>query len=416
MIQNKLTNYLIPNSINSFLKTFFILNSIIFTIIVLLNVFFDIKIVAYTDYTDIFGDFLKAADSLHITKLWDGENYYDFLLEKKGIHHVVPPFTIFIWAISSYAIKYFLNKYLFYFIFFVLPLCILFIYKSLKFKNFYILLFSYPILIAIQRGNVAILVFIFLFSSFYFFKKEKIITSIFFLILATSLKVTPLLFILLLFDYKNIKKSIKIFLIFILTLLTFNILIIFLNKLLVNRNIYDSMNFFKYLKVYNSYAIEKLGGLRYGSSLYMPILTSFKVFSNNLFRYFTLLNPYLFNLLIFTIFFFIKNKINSIKYYLNDENIKLELITICFLLFMPVTADYYLILLFLPLIFIPFSYFSNIKILAYLLLLIPKEIINTNIFIGKDLPVGAFINPILLLLILFDILKIFNFSEKLPKY
>jgi hypothetical protein len=78
---------------------------------------------------------------------------------------------------------------------------------------------------------------------------------------------------------------------------------------------------------------------------------------------------------------------------------------------MPVTADYYLLLLFIPLILIPFQHFSFQKKICYFLLLLPKEIINTNIFIGKDLPIGAFVNPILLTIILFDILNLINFNK-----
>lgn len=411
MNTKKLFEHFELNNFQSFIRIFFTLNSTIFTIVVLLDVFFNIKISAFSNYIDIFGDFLKAADSLHITKLWEGVNHYDLLLEQKGVHHVVPPFTIFIWALSSYLIKYLLNKYFVYFIIFILPIFILFLYKSFKIKYFFVLLFSYPILMAIQRGNVAILVFICLFLFYFYYKEEKIYFSLFFLVLATSLKVTPLLFFILFFNFNNIKLLIKNVFIFLSMLFTFNILIIYLNPLLVDINIYDSRQFFKYIKAYNTYAIESFGGLKYGSSLYMPILTIIKIINNNLFRLFIKINPYLFNLFIFTIIYFIKNKINSIRFYFNNDNIKLELITICFILFMPVTADYYLLLLFLPLIFIPYSYFSEIKKISYLLLLIPKEIINTKYFIGIELPIGAFINPILLLIILFDILKIFNESK-----
>ena len=412
----KLSRYIIPNNFQNFVKYFFILNSIIFTFIILLEVFLNVNVKAYYNYNDIFGDFLKAADSLHIVKLWNGINHYDLLLEQKAVHHVVPPFTIFIWAVSSYLIKFFFNKYLFYFLIFIFPIFVIFLYKSIKVKYFFILLLSYPILFAIQRGNVAILVFIFTFFSYYFYIKDKIILSLIFLVLATSLKVTPILFIFLLLDFKKFKESFRILFIFLLILFVFNIIIININILIVDINIYDSTNFFKYIKVYNTYAIYNFGGLFYGSSLYMPILTIIKSINNNLYHLFILINPYFFNFLIFAIIFFIKNNLYSIKYYLNNKYLKLEIITICFILFMPVTGDYYLLFLFLPLIFIPFTFFSDIKKLCYLFLLIPKELINTQIIIGIELPIGAFINPILLLIILFDILNSFNSSRSALGY
>lgn len=407
------------NSFEEFIKKVFFANLVLMSIDFLLYVFFDEPINSYYLNVDRFADFLKAADSLHIVKMWNGFNFYDYNLINRNIHHVVPPSTIFLWAISSYIVKLGISKYIIYFSFFVLPFVILYSIRD-KFINnskyLYLLFFTYPILISIQRGNVATLVFFFLILAIIYSNKNKLL-SIIYLIISVSFKVTPFVFVVQYF--KNSKANfLKIFLIVIVTLITYNFLIINIINKIVDTKIYNSLNFFIYLKSYNEAAIENLAGLRYGSSIYMPIITVIKIINENIFQSFIKLNSYLFNFILITILLsisLIKNNILLLNNLFLNENKRLEFICISFILFMPVTADYYLLLLFIPLLLIPFHDFSFQKKICYFLLLLPKEIINTNIFIGKDLPIGAFINPVLLTIILFDILKIFNSSEKLQK-
>jgi hypothetical protein len=414
-----ISNKIQINSFEEFIKKVFFANLVLMSIDFLLYVFFDEPINSYYLNVDRFADFLKAADSLHIVKMWNGFNFYDYNLINKNIHHVVPPSTIFLWAVSSYIVKLGISKYIIYFSFFVLPFVILYSIRD-KFINnskyLYLLFFTYPILISIQRGNVATLVFFFLILSIIYSNKNKVLSIIYFII-SVSFKVTPFVFVVQYF--KNSKVNfLKIFLIIIISLITYNILIINIINKIVDTKIYNSLNFFIYLKSYNEAAIENLAGLRYGSSIYMPFITIIKIINENIFQSFIKLNSYLFNLFLITILLsisLIKNNILLLNNLFLHENKRLEFICISFILFMPVTADYYLLFLFIPLLLIPFHDFSFQKKICYFLLLLPKEIINTNIFIGKDLPIGAFINPILLTIILFDILKIFKFSEKLQK-
>jgi hypothetical protein len=414
-----ISNKIQINSFEEFIKKVFFANLVLMSIDFLLYVFFDEPINSYYLNVDRFADFLKAADSLHIVKMWNGFNFYDYNLINRNIHHVVPPSTIFLWALSSYIVKLGISKYIIYFSFFVLPFVILYSIRA-KFINnskyLYLLFITYPILISIQRGNVATLVFFFLILSIIYSNKNKVISIIYFII-SVSFKVTPFVFVIQYF--KNSKANfLKLFLLIIITLITYNILIINIINKIVDTKIYNSLNFFIYLKSYNEAAIENLAGLRYGSSIYMPIITIIKIINENIFQSFIKLNSYLFNFILITTLLsisLIKNNILLLNNLFLNENKRLELICISFILFMPVTADYYLLLLFIPLLLIPFHDFSFQKKICYFLLLLPKEIINTNIFIGKDLPIGAFINPVLLTIILFDILKIFNFSEKLKK-
>ena len=414
-----ISNKIQINSFEEFIKKVFFANLVLMSIDFLLYVFFDEPINSYYLNVDRFADFLKAADSLHIVKMWNGFNFYDYNLINRNIHHVVPPSTIFLWALSSYIVKLGISKYIIYFSFFVLPFVILYSIRD-KFINnskyLYLLFFTYPILISIQRGNVATLVFFFLILAIIYSNKNKVLSIIYFII-SVSFKVTPFVFIIQYF--KNSKANfLKIFLIIIITLITYNILIINIINKIVDTKIYNSLNFFIYLKSYNEAAIENLAGLRYGSSIYMPIITVIKIINENIFQSFIKLNSYLFNFILITTLLsisLIKNNILLLNNLFLNENKRLEFICISFILFMPVTADYYLLLLFIPLLLIPFHDFSFQKKICYFLLLLPKEIINTNIFIGKDLPIGAFINPVLLTIILFDILKIFNFPKKFPK-
>jgi hypothetical protein len=411
----KIYNKFQLNSFEEFIKKVFFANLVLMSFDFLLYVFFDEPIISYYFNIDRFADFLKAADSLHIAKMWNGFNFYDYNLTNKNIHHVVPPATIFFWAISSYIVKIGISKYVVYFSFFILPFIILYSIRD-KFVNnskyLYLLIFTYPILISIQRGNVATLVFFFLTLSI-IYKKKKLFLSIFYFIISVSFKVTPFIFIMQYFKNSKI-NFIKIFVLILITLLALNTLIVIIDTRIVDTKIYNSLNFFTYLRSYNEAAIENLAGLRYGSSIYMPITTLIKVTNENLFQSFIKLNPYLFNFLLISILLIlsiIKNKLHFLNNLFFNEDIRLEFICISFILFMPVTADYYLLLLFIPLILIPFQHFSFQKKICYFLLLLPKEIINTNIFIGKDLPIGAFVNPILLTIILFDILNLINFNK-----
>jgi hypothetical protein len=404
------------NTFDEFLRKVFFANILIVAIDLLLYIFFDDPINCYYLREDRFADYFKAIDSLQIVNTWEGFNFYEFNLTKNNIHHVVPPLTIFFWAVSGYIIKLNISKYTLFVLFYICPFVFLYLLRH-KFKNkskyLYLLIFSYPILISIQRGNVATLVFFFLFLSL-LYRDKKLLGSILLLVISISFKITPVIF-LINFYRRKISLFLKLILIVALSLVGLNFCVIFFNTLIVNTQIYNSLDFFHYLKAYNESAIENLGGLRFGSSLYMPIITIAKVLNESFFQQLISINSYGFNLFIIcfiVLFSFLKNGSSGlIKLFLNN-NSRLELSCISFILFMPVTADYYLLVLFIPILLIPFNVLSTLQKFCYLCLLIPKEVINTNIIIGKDLPIGAFLNPMFLILILLHSLNLLNFSKR----
>ena len=417
MIFNQFYKKIQITSFEDFINKVFVANLLLMSFDLLLFIFLDESINLYFFNNDRFADFFKAADSLHIVKMWNGFNFYDFNLIYNNLHHVVPPSTILLWALSSYIIKIGISKYIIYFLFFILPFIILYLIRD-KFSNnsnnLYLLFFTYPILFSIQRGNVATLVFFFLILSIIYINKNKFV-SIFSFIISISFKLTPFIFVIQYFNKRKV-DFIKIFILIILSLSLFNYLIIIINTRIVDLKIYNSLHFFYYLKTYNESAIENLAGLRYGSSFYMPLVTIIKFFNKSLFTHFIKYNPYIFNIIIFLFLLLLSLIKNNYLFLINlfkNDYTKLELTCITFILFMPVTADYYLLLLFIPLLLIPFNHFTLNKKICYFLLLIPKELINTKIFIDKDLPIGGFINPILLTYILFEILNILNFRKSI---
>ena len=356
---------------------------------------------------DKFGDLFKVMDTLKIIKCWNGDNPY--LDNNLGINFL-PPFTILLYSFFALFINYFKIKYLYFYLLFLFIIFFTLFYllkKRLTVKVFLLLILTYPFLFTIQRGNFAILVFLFLIISYVY--NKQIILSIFFLSLAISLKITPIIFILPLLFKQNIIVIIKK--LFLLIILTFTInftSIQILNKLL-SIETYNYQIFFKSQAKYSKIMIENNGGLNYGNSLYMPIKYFISNISNNnsYNHYFLDFNPYLICFLMsapFTLFFLLRS---LKKNYISSDKI-LEFVSISFILFTPVSADYYLLILLIPLIICNFSTFSILKKFLYILILLPKVIIYNNITIS------SFINPffltILLLLIIFE--HNFNSLEK----
>ena len=188
----------------------------------------------------------------------------------------------------------------------------------------------------------------------------------------------------------------KILILFSLVFLINLISIIFV-EFSINSKIYDYRLFFTAQKTYESPMIENFGGLNYGSSIYMPIryFLQYPIFKNSIFSTISQINPYFVCFLIslpFTILILLKNKINL------DFNKFLELTTIYITLFTPITGDYYLLLLLIPLLIIKNDYFSRIKQFLYIAILLPK------IFIYHGKTISTFVNPLLLLILLVVIL------------
>ena len=380
------------NSLKKFLTFYHIFFYVIcFTFILITSITGKYFIVIFAH--DIFADFFKVMGGLRIIDCWNGENpYLDINL---GINFL-PPFSIFLYSFFATFIKYSSIKYIyFYFIFLVIIFYSFFVLQKNRIsgKVFLLMVFTYPFLINIQRGNFAILVFLFLFSSY--LHKRNIFKSIFFLALAICIKITPIVFIIpLLIGESKVNIIRKLILLIIFIFLINCVSIIIVDYLLLN-DIYNYKLFFISQAKYTKLMIENNGGLNYGNSIYMPVKFIIqKYFSNSIFNFkFSQFSPYVISIFLslpFLIIYIYQSAIQkSIK-----NSVLLEFIAICFILFTPVSADYYLVILFLPLLLNDFSYFSLSKKLLYIIILLPK------VLILKNITVSSFINPLLLVVLL----------------
>lgn len=403
------------NNINSFLKTlfFFVLIACLFNTIAT-SVGFTYPYNTFLfDPEDIFADFFKVMDALKIADIWSGPNFYDQI----GINFL-PPFAMSIYAAIAILIKHFyLNKLTAFILVFIVPLILLL--KNSKFftnksKYWFLILFTYPLLQILTRANLAGLVFVFL--AFYILHIRNLYISMFFLALAVSIKITPIIFIayFIVAHLSDIKKIIKGIVFFFIFLFIINLLsIVFLNTT-VSKTVYDSFAFFTSLKVYEKVMVYGLGGLVFGSSFYM----AFRFFIDIVARithidffYIILAVPALIinSLVVLSLFIIYLKKFsfNSFKNLLSDKYTILKLVCIVYVLFTPVTGDYYLAVLLLPLFFIPFHYFKPAEKIIYLLVLSPK-----NYFFVHGISLQVLINPLLLIAMLLIVTEVYNFSLK----
>ncbi len=402
------------SNISSFLKTtfFFVLIACLFnTIATSFGLTFP-----YTTFLfvpeDVFADFFKVMDALHIDDSWKGENAYGTV----GINHI-PPFAMAIYATMALFLKYIsVYKLVSYLIVFIIPLFVI-LKKSNLFTNqsnyWFLILFSYPVLQILSRGNLAGLVFVFLTLSILNIK--NILVSMFFLALAVSLKITPIIFIayFVIYYHNNIKRIVYGSVAFILLLLLVNYISIEILSFSVSKAIYDPFKFFSSIRKYEDVMVYNFGGLSYGSSFYMAfrsIFFKFYLLSHlQIIKTLLSIKPLIINLfvvLFFLAIYFLKHNYASFKALLLDKHVVLKVCSIIFILFTPVTADYYLAILFLPLFFVPFSLFGNQERVLYLLLLIPKNYFFFHGFVS----IQVYLNPLLLLLMLIYVTDIYRFS------
>jgi len=360
-----------------------------------------------------FNDFFEVMHYVRIADTWNLPSIY----EAKGINFL-PPLCISIYAACALIIKYLkISKYIIFLIVFFVPLGIvlkksdLFVNKS---KYWFLILFSYPILFVVTRGNLAILVFLFLVLSILY--KDKIALSMLFLAMAVSIKITPVIFIIYFAVYyrNNVKKLFTSLLLFVAFLFLLNYLsIIFLNKT-VPSTVYNPYNFFKSIEIYDSWMVYKFGGFAYCSSFYLPFrFIAYKAYGYSHLGFLQLIlnaKPLLINfiaVIILLLIYLYKHNLKSLFVILFDKNKVLKIASIIFILFTPITNDYYLTVLFLPLFFIPFNQFTLQEKVILLLILIPKNFIYFN---RAAISIQVFVNPALLMAWLLIVADIYNFN------
>jgi hypothetical protein len=467
IIQNKLTDYLKVKytSKHIFLLAFFILCTNF-----LINIFNQHVLgLGYPHNTflfipeDRFADFFKIIDALNIVNTWEGENPYEGMFQAYAL-----PFNTLYLFIAAKLIILTNNKY---FIFGALQILLIGLHGFLCRKqgnSYAVLLLSiltYPVIWTIDRGHFAFLVYILLFFAL---TERKIVTATFGVALATSLKITPAIFIIpvIFKGWFSIKKCIIAIILLLFFILLSNYISV---KVLENYLVHQPFSFSEFTKMMGFYYKEDLlsfRGLAYGSSMYMPLLyISYRLHFLEFFTiYFKPVTIPLLTFCILGIIFWIKNysaitKIILILFFLFFEllfvfvalpglgfkilfaalsvlsvysivlsRFKVEfdhfkniagryvafdkivfIISTSFILFTPVSGDYYLLIMFLPILLFPKVKYSFWYVIAYGVLLGAKNFIFIK---STNISLQVFLNPLMLLLILFAEFDLISFMKR----
>lgn len=261
-------------------------------------------------------------------------------------------------------------------------------------------LLSYPFLFAVIRGNMEILIFFLLYLFIYYFNRKNFIMSIIFLSLAISMKLFPVVFLIIFLSYKNFKAVIYTCLLTLFLNLSSLALIIGKSYNNINKIVSEYLSFYtgSYIK---AYAIDNRG-LDFGHSLYgLFKLGIFYFYKSTSITNITLKSvTKLFNLY-FRIEIAIFIVLFSYVIFIEKELWKkITLLVISMNLLPYVSADYKLINFFVPLyLFINKKEKSKsdiFYIFLFSLLLIPKNYFTTLLNL-PDVSLAIFLNPLLMI-------------------
>jgi hypothetical protein len=351
---------------------------------------------------DRFADFLKFMDNFKIVDTWPNDFDYD-----GAFFPYTMPLSSLFYVFFSYVIKLFEHPIIVYFGYILSLLFIYFIcLKSIghTYTSIGLSILTYPMIFCIDRGNYAILIVILIMLALTM--KSKL-SSIVLISIATLLRITPFIYFLpLILKSKYSFKSVFLFcLVFILSLISFHYLALFILDNTLNNQFNSAQNLFSGLDVYQKNYIERLDGLQYGSSLYMPFryvmdYTPFYKFGK------VFMKPIYFPIILFLLSGLLLLRRFSLKELINKFCVYdkiLFILTYSIIVFPPVTADYYLLLLLIPLFIISNSRYSFGYFISLGLLLAAKNII----FVGDGtVSLQIFINPLLLLLLILGELEL----------
>lgn len=269
--------------------------------------------------------------------------------------------------------------------------------KKLTFENilaFIIITFTtYPFLFNLDRGNIDMVVFMFLVGFFYFHDKGKTLLSILFFALAISMKLYPAVFLILLLKDKKYKEIAAV--IAISVLMTLGALLSFSGTIMENiqallRNL-GSFN-----QDFNSFY-----GLQHNLSLYGVIRVVTFIFmtlihGEIIHGVFRDAIPW-YSMAVLVLFFGI---CIYILFFENRKWKNVTMLTIVMLIFPNVSFDYRLIFLFIPLVCFfsegTDSKFRNLYLLLFSLLLVP----HNYIYLYWDISTGVLIYPALMVIII----------------
>ncbi|HEY5824302.1 MAG TPA: hypothetical protein VIT44_08055 [Cyclobacteriaceae bacterium] len=368
------------------------------------------------DPNDRFGDFFKVIDALHLIKTWVG------IVGEVNIYS--RPFSSVYYLIFTKLIIYVGNEY---FVYAVLCLTVFTIISLLSraCKNSYLttilVLLSYPMIFCIDRGNFAFVVFMLLFATLV---TENLILATLFIALASSLKLAPIIFLIPLIFKEEVTLSriTKIVILEAIWLLLINLISILLLRQEFGTRGSDMSQFNTEINYYYDVMIAGLNGLGYGSSMYMPMVwIAHKLdFKYEFLKY---IKPITLPIIVFGLaglWFLIKGGLKKKIIELMAYDKLIFIASICFILFMPVAADYYLLILFLPLLLFPQCNYSLGYLFVYGMLMGAKNIFYLGQVHGAEglyLSLQVFINPVLLLLLLLAELDLIGFMKReSPRY
>ncbi|HEY5824301.1 MAG TPA: glycosyltransferase family 87 protein [Cyclobacteriaceae bacterium] len=359
------------------------------------------------DPRDRFGDFFKVMDGLQIADTWEGVKsdfiYYEHLL----------PFTAFTYMVFAKLIVLIGNKFIVF-----AGLCVT-IFGGIYFAarragNAWwitpLIILSYPMIFAIDRGNIATIVFLLLLLALV---SDHLALSTLAIAIATSLKLTPLIFLLpVVLNYPiNGKIILKTLLLFFAWFVLVNLIALIMDSAFLTPAVQNPISpFLKTLGNYNTKHILSLEGLGFGSSLYMPT-----VYLASVYNIVPVLQAYELAILVFSVIFLFlltRRKLNGILEQLLTKEKVIFILCISFVLLMPVSADYYLLIMFIPLLLYPNSQYSFGYFVTFGLLMGAKNFQYIGIVGYNYISWQVFINPILLLILLFGEFDLISFIKR----
>jgi len=243
-------------------------------------------------------------------------------------------------------------------------------------------LFSYPLLFCLDRGNIEIVVFLFLGTFAYFFEKERYLLSSFFLALATAMKLYPGIFALLFLSKKKYKE-------FALTLLLAGAISLMGFSIVQGDPTGNFLNWLRAIASYDKIMVAEGSGWAFSTSFFTAIKASEHAFLNGkdlIKGLSTALNA----LSVFAICIYVLRVKDALWK-------KLALLTIAITLCLKISPDYRLIHFYIPLYLFLNEKKESSADFSYLLILsllfIPK---NYLYFYGR-VSSSVLITPLLLM-------------------
>jgi hypothetical protein len=379
----------------------------------------------FSDFTDFYRVFKYSNFNPYVQTWYPGVNYFPFGEFVPYLFTKIPvlvSLTIFMFgSITYYGVYNFIN----------IKKNLLENKASLITKFSIISFLSYPFLIWYDRANFEIFIFIFLSLSVYFFTKKNFLTSALILSIPIAIKGFPILFLILFLKEKKYKE------IFYCLLLTFILTV--MSIILMEGDFVSNIIYYKkHLNFYiSNYAINN-SGLGWGSSLFSAVkLIIFGI--KGLFApiYYQLGNTsfYLPSLIfknsaaiiptiakslnIFNIFAVVTILSTMCYIFFIEKELwkQILLIIICAIIFMPVSGDYKLLHLYIPLwLFINAQNPSKTDLfytILFGLILIPKSYIQVLNPLGYNhFSISILLNPLILLAMLVIVVAEGSFKKR----